>query len=73
MTVPKFNVTITRSAYTNLTYVIEAATSDAAEEIVSEKIDDNDISALGVPVHEETHDDEESAWEIIDVEEAEGG
>ena len=67
---PKFYVTITRSAYTNLTYVIEADTSDAAEEIVSAKIDDNDISALGEPVREETHDDEESAWEIIDSEEA---
>lgn len=67
----KFNVTITRSAYTNLTYVIEADTSDDAEAIVSAKIDDNDISALGVPVHEETHDDEESSWEILDTEESE--
>lgn len=66
----KYHVTITRSAYTNLIYEIEAETSDDAEEIVSAKIDANDISALGAPIHEETHDDEESGWEIIDTEEA---
>jgi len=66
----KYYVTITRSAYTNLTYVVDADTSDDAEEIVSEKINENNISALGTPVHEETHDDEESAWEILDSEEA---
>lgn len=68
---PTFHVTITRSAYQNVTYAVEADSAEAAEELMDGRLEeagmlpepDHDLSL----VEDVFVADDESAWEVLDV------
>jgi hypothetical protein len=63
-------VTIERSASIMLTCHVGAANAEEAEASAEQAIQHNDISSLGKPIGERYADDDESAWEVMDVGEA---
>lgn len=72
---PKYNVTIERSAVHMVTFEVTADDADQAEAYVAGALDDHNDnigaiqSAKGWPVTSDTlSSDNESSWEIMDVE-----